>query len=65
MITYLESMGPQILKIVEKGFTFEDKENPTQKDEINMHQKAQAASVIISTLGPNEDIKVMEIRNAH
>ena len=65
MITYLESMGPQILKIVEKGFTFENEEEPTQKDEVNMHRNAQAAFVIISALSPNESTKVMGIKNAH
>ena len=65
MLLYLESMGPAISKIVEKGFTFENKENPTLNDESNMHKNAQAASAIVSALSSTEYTKVMGIKSAH
>ena len=58
-------MGLAILRIVEKGFTYENEQEPTPKDDINSHRNAQAASAIISALSASEYTKVMGIKNAH
>ena len=62
MMIYLESMGPKILWIVEKGFTYENEDDPTPTDDVNAHRNAQAVSKIISTLSSSKYNKVMSIK---
>ncbi|KAK2630872.1 hypothetical protein QOZ80_UnG0719470 [Eleusine coracana subsp. coracana] len=64
MKMYLMSIVPPIWEIVEKGYTLEDKDNPTTMDQLNIHRNAQAVSAILSSLNPKEYSRVAGIENA-
>ena len=65
MMTYLEYMSPHVASITENGFLWENRDNRTRKDQINIHRNVVAASAFVSALSATEYDKVAGIKNAN
>lgn len=65
MMMYLEYMNHHVARITENGFLWEDRDNPTTKDQTNMHRNAMVASAIVFALSPIEYARVAGIKDAH
>ena len=65
MMMYLESMSPHVANITENGFLWENRDNPTRKDQIDIHHNVLTASAIVSALSATEYDKVAGIKNAN